>query len=338
MEISLNVILWILGLGVLQLVAGALIGRCWPLRDRQTARAREAAQLEQLARQLGALTGSVHEDVDAHQSRLREADRELRALAPPDDSELTELVLKTAAGIMRHNERLQTRLSDAERQLQRQSKQIEVHLAAALTDPLTGLPNRRAFDDEVKQYLAQWNSSHRAFGLLAIDVDYFKTLNDRFGHPLGDRALCVLAKVLRETLAGWGALSRVGGEEFVAILASSHLEDAKRLAEKARHAVAAATVDPALPEARLTVSMGLAMVQPSETPAALVKRADQALYAAKRSGRNCIYWHDGRACHRVAQTETASPTGVPQDAMELDVLCQDLRNRLTEVAAGHSES
>ncbi len=338
MEISLGLILLIVGLGTLQLIAGVLIGRCWPLRDRQAARIREAAHLEQLARQLDSLTGSVHEDVDQHQARLREADQELRALDAPEDRQLADLALKTAAGIMRHNERLQHRLSDAEKQLQRQSQQIQMHLAAALTDPLTGLPNRRAFDDELKQYVGQWQANRRGFCLLAIDVDHFKTLNDRFGHPVGDRALCLLGEVLRDTLAGWGATSRIGGEELTVILGCSHLEDAKRLAEKARRAVAAAVIDPQLPEAHLTVSIGLAMIQPGETPAAIAKRADQALYAAKRAGRNCTYWHDGRACHRVASNDTVDHGSPPPEAAELDALCQDLRVRLSQVAVGHAEA
>jgi len=326
--ISPGLILLIVVLGAVQLAAGVIIGRCWPRAERAGDRsAAEDARLDRLVRQLMALAGAVHDDVDQHQASLRAVDGELRALGPAEDRQLTSMVLKTVGKVIQLNERLQHRLTDAEKELRLQSQQLQTQATAALTDPLTGLPNRRAFDNELKLRVGQWQADRRPFCLLAMDVDHFKSLNDRFGHAAGDRALCRLGEVLREAVGTWGQVSRVGGEELIVLLTCSHLEDAKHLTEKARHAVAAATIDEGMPELHMTVSAGLAMIQPGETGAELCKRSDQALYTAKRSGRNCAYWHDGRNCQRVPDGAGATPS----DTEELTSLCQDLRTRLSEV-------
>jgi len=331
--ISPGLILLIVVLGAVQLAAGVIIGRCWPRADRRGERSAEEARLERLARQLVVLAGAVHDDVDQHQARLREVDDELRTLGPGEDRQLTTIVLKTVGRVLQLNDRLQHRLSDAEKELRLQSQQLQTQATAALTDPLTGLPNRRAFDNELRLRVDQWRSDRRAFCLLAVDVDHFKSLNDRFGHALGDRALCRLGEVLREAVGAWGQVSRIGGEELTVLLACSHLEDAKHVTEKARHAVAAATIDEGMPELRMTVSAGLAMIQAGETGTELCKRADQALYTAKRSGRNCAYWHDGRNCQRVPDGAGATPS----DTEELTALCQDLRTRLSQVTTADGE-
>jgi diguanylate cyclase (GGDEF)-like protein len=209
-------------------------------------------------------------------------------------------VLRTVAEIVQVNERLQHRLQQAEQKLHEQSQQIQNHMAEARTDPLTGLPNRRAFDDELARRLAEWKRKGALFCLLLVDLDHFKELNDRHGHPAGDQVLRQLAEVLLAVLREMDMAARIGGEEFAVLLPSTNLPDAMRVAQRLRAAVADAPleIDPGQ-TIKLTISIGLTAVRPGDHPLLLLRRADQALYAAKRAGRDCGFYHDGQTCRPI---------------------------------------
>jgi diguanylate cyclase (GGDEF)-like protein len=157
----------------------------------------------------------------------------------------------------------------------------------ARTDELTGLPNRRAFNEELARACARAARSSDPLSLCALDLDHFKNVNDRFGHQVGDEVLAKTAEVLRATLREGDVAARFGGEEFVALLPVTDSATAHAVAERIRAAIAAAPVRPGL---GVTVSIGTA----SATAAAdhdasdLVRRADRALYAAKRAGRDQV--------------------------------------------------
>ncbi|HOM16820.1 MAG TPA: GGDEF domain-containing protein, partial [Thermoguttaceae bacterium] len=188
----------------------------------------EARQLAQLAQALTGLVHSVAQDVDQHQTRIKQANEGLRSLTaedslPPEHqpSAWAAVVLRTVAEIVQVNERLQHRLQQAEDKLQEQSQQIQNHMAEARTDPLTGLPNRRAFDDELVRRLAEWKRKGALFCLLLVDIDHFKELNDQYGHPAGDQVLRQLAEVLLTVLREMDLAARIGGEEFAVLLPST---------------------------------------------------------------------------------------------------------------------
>ena len=156
----------------------------------------------------------------------------------------------------------------------------------AATDSLTGLPNKRAVYDTLKRTLAQASRSLTPFALLLIDLDHFKEINDRLGHPVGDQALADVAAALTSTMRDSDFAGRNGGEEFAVILPGTDLEGALQAAENIRLAVAG--VD--LPgDAILTASVGVALYpQHATTTDRLERLADAALYVAKRSGRNRV--------------------------------------------------
>jgi diguanylate cyclase (GGDEF)-like protein len=166
-------------------------------------------------------------------------------------------------------------------------------------DELTGIPNRRYFDDVV---VREWRRARRTaepLALIIADIDHFKNFNDRYGHPAGDQYLRAVAHALRDQLRRPGdAVARYGGEEFVAVLAATDDEGACRVAERMREAVAAGGSLAAMSHAAasITISAGVASCVPGRDdgagPEELVRRADVALYAAKRQGRNRVAVYD----------------------------------------------
>ena len=153
------------------------------------------------------------------------------------------------------------------------------------TDALTGLGNRSRFDELIETRFAQHAVSEQPLSLLVVDVDHFKQVNDAHGHAVGDRVLQQVGATLRRALGGAGEACRYGGEEFVILLPRCELGDARRIAEQLRLAVASELRDPAL-----TVSIGVACTRHAQfaDPRALFRAADEALYAAKRGGRDRV--------------------------------------------------
>ncbi|OLP59119.1 hypothetical protein BJF93_04155 [Xaviernesmea oryzae] len=162
----------------------------------------------------------------------------------------------------------------------------------ATTDGLTGLANRRHFMQELAARIAQCETSDRPVGVLLIDLDHFKSINDRFGHAAGDKALIETARVLHETLnadcAQQDLVARVGGEEFAVILSASSIEEADRVAERLRACIAAVHFETGGVMVRLSCSVGATLCIAGDSPEATLKRADDGLYAAKRDGRNRV--------------------------------------------------
>ncbi|CAM4391815.1 diguanylate cyclase [Deinococcus marmoris] len=161
-------------------------------------------------------------------------------------------------------------------------------LQQAIRDPLTGLFNRRRLEDELDTQTAHATASAQPLSLIALDVDHFKRLNDTFGHDAGDAALVRLSTLLRDLAPPGSTPARPGGEEFSLLLPGYDLAAATALAERLRAEIAGWTLNYAgISLGQITVSLGVAgYVAPLSTPGALVRAADEALYSAKRQGRN----------------------------------------------------
>jgi len=172
-------------------------------------------------------------------------------------------------------------------------------------DYLTGLANRRAFFEAAEQELTRSLTVPRPTAVIAIDADHFKAINDRYGHPGGDAVLQHLAAILGETFREVDVVARIGGEEFAVLLPSTDLPRAAVVAERLRSAVASQVVHFDGQRIRYTVSLGVASLADGEGGIdLLLKRADQALYAAKRLGRNRVErWRTEMASSPAHQSE-----------------------------------
>ncbi len=164
----------------------------------------------------------------------------------------------------------------------------------ATTDNLTGLGNQRAFRHGFENMLHRARRRSGPLCLILCDVDHFKSINDNYGHPFGDQVLKLVASVLADTVRIVDLAARYGGEEFAVILEDSDCQSARQVAERLRQAVAGLRLAHRMEEVRVTISLGLAdFPKAGDSMSTLIERADQALYQAKRGGRNrCVVWSD----------------------------------------------
>lgn len=186
---------------------------------------------------------------------------------------------------------LNGRLAESQAQIEGLREQLEQVRQESMTDPLTRLANRRAFDETLAELIAQGRQGGAPTSLVMIDVDHFKRINDEMGHVFGDRVLRLIAGVLAKNLKGKDTPTRFGGEEFAVLLPGTPAQAAYRVADQLREAVAAILIRRGKGEdanLQITVSCGVATHARGEEPTAFVDRADAALYKAKRRGRNCV--------------------------------------------------
>jgi len=215
------------------------------------------------------------------------AARELAQLSDAMQS-MARSLLDTEQRLQRSNATLEAQVEQRTAELQAANAALE-HLATR--DPLTGLHNRRSLDARLAEALAldrrYGAASGRVHGLLLIDVDHFKRVNDVHGHPAGDAVLRQLAQMLQSTLRATDVAARFGGEEFAVLLPElAGSQEAVMAGEKIRAAVEAASF-PGV--GRMTVSIGVSLASPDDADAGpLIERADAALYEAKRGGRNAV--------------------------------------------------
>jgi diguanylate cyclase (GGDEF)-like protein/PAS domain S-box-containing protein len=172
----------------------------------------------------------------------------------------------------------------------RQDELIEELSHLALIDDLTKMPNRRHFDMQLDRHMAELNRFGWAFGLLMIDLDLFKQINDTYGHPTGDDVLRMVGRTLSANCRSMDTVARWGGEEFAAIITNVREDDLRKVAEKFRVMVESSSLrDSSSDVLQVTVSVGGTMAKPNETVADLMKRTDEMLYTAKKTGRNRVW-------------------------------------------------
>jgi len=169
--------------------------------------------------------------------------------------------------------------------------QLDESVQNAAIDPLTRLHNRRYFETHVRIQIKQARDAIKPFSLLIADIDYFKSVNDTFGHDIGDVVLRTFAERLASNVRGRDLAARLGGEEFVIAMPDTGLEDAMEIAERLRASIDEVpfTISQAGEAIRITASLGVAsLTGPTESYAELFKRADRSVYRAKACGRNQV--------------------------------------------------
>jgi diguanylate cyclase len=205
----------------------------------------------------------------------------------PDPAALKD-VLSHTAEMQSAVGQLKGRLDHSQREINELRQEIERARSEALVDALTGLPNRRAFDQRLAQLLAEHGTDAC---LLVTDIDHFKKINDSFGHLFGDTVLRVVAQALKGCMNEPQIAARVGGEEFAVLLPGTEVAVAQQVAEKIRATIAGSRIrrkDSQESIGQVTVSLGVAQRRTGESAEAWYERADQALYASKQGGRNRV--------------------------------------------------
>ncbi len=208
---------------------------------------------------------------------------ELRAMVAAIAAETTTIVDRQA--------RLQGQLQESSQQLAELRVVLDTARREALTDGLTGIANRRAFDQTLVAAVESALKDGTPLSLLMVDIDHFKIFNDTHGHLVGDHVLKLVAKVLTEGIKGRDTVARYGGEEFAVVLPRTELTNAITLADQLRASVGSRHIVNRARNASygsVTLSIGAAQYRTGEELMALLRRADEALYVAKRGGRNRV--------------------------------------------------
>jgi diguanylate cyclase (GGDEF)-like protein len=179
------------------------------------------------------------------------------------------------------------RHSNAELESKVKARTEELHRLTEV-DPLTGLLNRRGMIDRFDKEISRYTRQAGSLGLLLLDLDHFKHVNDTHGHAVGDLALCATANILQSTKRNYDHAGRWGGEEFLLLLPDCTEDDLLSIAERIRLSIQALKIDTGYNKLSFTVSIGAHYSSTPQTMHAMLHQVDKALYAAKNAGRNCV--------------------------------------------------
>jgi diguanylate cyclase len=336
------------------LVSVLALARVRIRRTRKTAAQRKVEErlAAEVLRSLSCLTGRVAGDVLSHSRQVAEVSARLA-----NDESGAAVVKDAVRRLLKANQQVQEKLSQTEDQLRCQARKLEAQAAAARTDPLTLLGNRRALEEEFHRLLGEFHEHGRCFSLVIADLDHFKEVNDVHGHAAGDEVLRGLAKVLRHGPNENALVARVGGEEFAVLTQDAPLAEACAAAEVTREKVKTSRFPFQGNNLSVTASFGVTEMRKGEDAGTIFHRANQALYMAKQSGCDTVCWDDGERSGKglpaaaaievpatTAQTQpagaqrgissaaqrgmsSAAPPGVSRPAAEPSRECYGLPNR-----------
>ena len=227
-----------------------------------------------------------------YDAKLGGASEKLRGAKTSDQIKaVVDGLLKSTREMQEANKALENRLALSKAEISNLQHSLEAIRAESLTDPLTGLGNRKYFDRSIEMAVRTAQASGEPLSLLLFDIDHFKSFNDSYGHLTGDQVLRLVAMSLKQTIKGQDITARYGGEEFVVVLPATALRQALTVADHIRRAVMAKELKKKSTGeilGRVTISVGVSMLKPDDTTDSLIDRADACLYAAKRSGRNRV--------------------------------------------------
>ena len=206
-------------------------------------------------------------------------------------SSIVDALVKSTREMRDTNKALEERLALSKTEISNLQQSLEAIRAESLTDPLTGLGNRKFFDRSIEAMVENAVVSGEPLSLLMFDIDHFKSFNDSYGHLTGDQVLRLVGMSLRQTIKGQDITARYGGEEFAVVLPNTALRQALTVADHIRRAVMSKELKKKSTGeilGRVTISVGVSMLKPSDDTDSLIERADACLYAAKRAGRNRV--------------------------------------------------
>lgn len=204
---------------------------------------------------------------------------------------VVEALVASTREMQETNRALETRLAASKQQINSLQHSLEAIRNESLTDTLTSLGNRKFFDRAIESAVAHASQCGEPLSLLMLDIDHFKSFNDNYGHLTGDQVLRLVAMSLKQTTKGQDIAARYGGEEFAVVLPNTALRQALTVADNIRRAVMSKQLKKKSTGeilGRVTISVGVSMLQPGDDRERLIERADACLYAAKRNGRNRV--------------------------------------------------
>jgi diguanylate cyclase len=205
--------------------------------------------------------------------------------------EIVDTLVKSTREMRDTNKALEERLALSKTEISNLQHSLDAIRAESLTDPLTGLGNRKYFDRSIDSAVQSALASGEPLSLLMFDIDHFKSFNDSYGHLTGDQVLRLVGMSLKQTIKGQDITARYGGEEFAVVLPNTALRQALTVADHIRRTVMSKELKKKSTGeilGRVTISVGVSILKPGDDTDSLIERADACLYAAKRNGRNRV--------------------------------------------------
>jgi len=257
---------------------------------------------QSVADELERIMTMVGKNLQEHRLNVDRFRARMKHLSGEEDVAAIQDLCSEVEGFIEPTMQLANQMAAAYDEIRQQGANL-LTITEVRTDPLTGVMNRRGLDDTLNSHKALASRYGSTFSVAVLDIDHFKRINDQHGHLQGDVVLQQLADTVSEGLRETDVFGRFGGEEFLVLMPHTDLSGACIFAERIRRRVEEQTA--------VTVSIGVAMMEPGEGVGQLIERGDMALYAAKSAGRNCSFYHDGIDMHMAESLLSA--LDVPND-------------------------
>ena len=272
---------------------------CQSIYARHLSQDKTEAAVKRAGEQIQETIREVNQAVADVQSRTEDYNKNLQKTAmtvknsddPGTIRTAISAIVKDTQVMMETSQRLHGELDKSARVIRDLQRDLEIVRREAMTDGLTGLANRKSFDQEIKRMMNDAKQNGTPFTLMMVDIDHFKSFNDNYGHQVGDQVLRLVGRTLIDGIKGRDFAARYGGEEFAIILPESNIMAGMAVGNSLRKAVAQKDVmnrSTGEKLGRITMSVGVAEFVAGETPEEMIERADSALYTAKHNGRNQV--------------------------------------------------
>lgn len=261
-------------------------------RRKQEAYTRASDQIHATLHDVSSLMTNVKEATTEYSDTLEGVTKKISKVRTPQEMEaVMKSVVSDTNKMMEHNKKLEVQLERSAVAMEELKRDLERVRREAMTDGLTSLSNRKAFDEQITRLSEECSAEGKIYTLLLLDIDHFKSFNDNYGHQVGDQVLRLVARTLTDGIKGRDIAARYGGEEFAIILPETNLDHGIAVAESLRKALAnKEVINRSNGEllGRITMSVGVAQFYADEAIHDLIERADAALYTAKHNGRNQV--------------------------------------------------
>lgn len=279
---------------------------------------RQQQAYNQVLVSLEALAGELASDIKGHDQRLKKISGGLESASDRTAADVAGAI----TNILDATADVEKRIDAAEQQIANQAETVEMQAILTHTDLLTSLPNRRAFEDELKRAATQGGRTSLAT-VLFVDMDGFGLVNSEYGHQGGDVILRQAAGIIKKLARGRDMTARYCGDTFALLLHQTTLHDALPIAERVRKSLANSGFSHGARPLKLTASVGIAQLHPDELSAADCKRVSAALEAAQQAGGDVCFRHDGEMCHPISSAFHAKEQQDAEQALSLASLWRD---------------